>query len=390
MKEKRGHILCVIYGNDLFGSERGTLQATRSLQEAGYKVTIAGSKRKPDGGAVGEAARAQGHDVQLIQFGSHLKKTWVLYNRHYRKSAWTQIKLSHRQFRAIVRDCQPSHIMICTTSVLPYLIGILYFTRIPIIYRMGDAPVLKSALHRPLWKWLIHKSNTIVAISEFMRSFLLQYGSSHISQSNIHVIRNIAPHRVGPLDMELISCLTESKRPFQLIFVGQLTPQKGIHLLVDALIELDDPRIGCWVIGEFMGNADFDENLRNTLKASSTRTHIDLLGYISDPRPYYKAADWHIAPSTYEEPLGNVVQEAQLQGTPSIVTNKGGLPELIEHEVTGWILPRATNDAIIHSIRSVMDSPGWASECHNAIRAKTAQYGPNEFSQAWLAAINAS
>lgn len=382
MTESKGHILCVIYSNDLYGSERGTLRATRSLQEAGYKVTIAGSKRQPNGGEVGEEARNLGHEVQLIQFGSHLKKTWVLYNRHYRKSAWTQIKLSHRQFRAILRDCQPSHIMICSTSVLPYLIGVLFFTRIPILYRMGDAPVLKSPLHRPLWKWLIKKSTTIIAISEYMKSYLLQNGGHRVEPKNVHVIRNIAPHRTGKLDKELISRLTESKRPLQLLFVGQLTPQKGIQLLVEALIELDDPNIGCWVIGEFMGNKSFDDNLRHTLQTTSSRTRIECLGYLSDPRPYYKAADWHIAPSTYDEPLGNVVQEAQLQGTPSIVTKKGGLPELVEHQVTGWILSHPTKDAIMQSIRSITDSPKWATECHEAIRAKSEQYGPAEFRQA--------
>ena len=390
MMESKGHILCVIYGNDLFGSERGTLRATQTLQEAGYKVTIAGSKRKPNGGAVGEAARDQGHDVQLIQFGSHLKKSWVLYNRHYRKSAWTQIKLSHRQFRTIVRDCQPSHIIICSTSVLPYLIGVLFFTRIPILYRMGDAPELTSNLHRPLWKWLVRKSTTIVAISDYMKAFLLRHGRRQVQPKNIHVIRNIAPHREGTMDLELTSNLTASKRPFQLVFVGQLTPQKGIHLVIEALIEMDNPNVGCWVIGEFMGNKEFDDNLRQMLRTTTSRTHINLLGYISDPRPYYKAANWHIAPSTYEEPLGNVVQEAQLQGTPSIVTNKGGLPELIDHEVTGWILSQATRDGIIEGIRSVLSDPAWASECYDAIRAKTEEYGPTEFSQAWLTAINAS
>ena len=73
-----------------------------------------------------------------------------------------------------------------------------------------------------------------------------------------------------------------------------------------------------------------------------------------------------------------------------MVTNKGGLPELIDHEVTGWILSQATTDEIIEGIRSVMSDPAWTSKCRDAIRAKTEEYGPREFSQAWLTAINAS
>lgn len=384
------HILCVIYGTELYGSERGTLQATRSLQEAGFDITIAGSKRRPNGGAVGDAARAQGHNVRLIQFGSHLKKSWVLYNKHYRRSTWTQIKLSHRQFRGVVRECQPSHIMIGSTSVLPYLFCNVFFTRVPIIYRMGDAPELNSILHRPMWKWLIRKSSRIVAISDYMKSYIVQHRGQFMNPNKIQVIRNIAPHRTGPFNQALTSNLQRSKKPLQFIYVGQLTPQKGIELLIQALIKLDDPNIGCWVLGEFMGNKEFDERIQNTLRTSSSRTKIELVGYVSDPRPYYKAADWHIAPSTYEEPLGNVVQEAQLQGTPSIVTNKGGLPELIEHEKTGWLLETPTPEAIIRCIQALQGSPDWVDAAESAIHTKSAEFGNVEFRQAWIQALSTS
>lgn len=392
MTKMNNHILCVIYGADLFGSERGTLQATRSIQEAGIKVTIVGPKRKAksSSASVVDAARAQGHNVKLVQFGSHLKKSWILNSRNYRESVWRQITLSHRRFRTIVRDCQPSHIVIGSTSVLPYIIGVLFFTRIPIIYRMGDAPVLDSVLHRPLWKWLIRKSSTIVTISDYMKSHLLQHGSRQVYPQKVTVIRNIAPHREGPVDKALLSRLEHAKRPFQLVFVGQLTTKKGLDILIEALIQMDNPDIGCWIIGRFMGNHEFDESVKNRLEASSTRTQIELLGYSSDPRPYYKLADWHIAPSTYEEPLGNVVQEAQLQGTPSIVTNLGGLPELVDHQITGWILKEPTKEAITECIRCLIKTPEWAKDCNNTIRVNAEQYGPLEFSQAWLKAINAS
>lgn len=389
MSEHHGHILCVIYGNDLFGSERGTLRAARSLQDAGYKVTIAGSKRKSGGGEVGEAARAQGHDVKLIQFGSHLKKTWLLYNRHYRKSTWRQIKLSHRQFRTIVRDCQPSHIMVCTTSALPYLIGFLLFTRIPIIYRMGDAPVLQSPLHRRLWKWLIYKSTTIVTISDYMKSLLQRHGRFLVRPEKVHVIRNIAPIRTTIFDKALAAKLKQTKRPFQLVFVGQLTPQKGTRILIEALFELNDPNIGCWIIGKGMGNTSFADDLKQWVENTMTRTNIEMLGYVSDPRPYYQSADWHITPSIYEEPLGNVVQEAQLQGTPSIVTKKGGLPELLNHQVTGWILEGETKESIVQCIRGLVNSPAWTKGIEKTILDKNKQYGLHEFSQAWLEAVDA-
>ena len=139
-----------------------------------------------------------------------------------------------------------------------------------------------------------------------------------------------------------------------------------------------------------MGNKEFDERIQNTLRTSSSRTKIEMVGYVSDPRPYYKAADWHIAPSTYEEPLGNVVQEAQLQGTPSIVTNKGGLPELIEHEKTGWLLETPTPEAIIRCVQALQGSPDWVDAAESAIHTKSAEFGNVEFRQAWIQALSTS
>jgi len=390
MTVARPHILCVIYGTELYGSERGTLQALIALRDAGVNVSVVGSGRKPHGGQTGKAITELGFPLYLLPFGSHLKRSWMVHNREYRHMIFGRIRRCSVQFKRIRRTLEPTHIMLCGTSPLPFILPALLFDRTKIIYRMGDAPIVSSKIHYPIWRWLIRKSTTIVAISDYMKAFLLQHGRRQVQPKTVHVIRNIAPHREGGMGMNLTSSLSESKRPFQLVFVGQLTPQKGIHLLVEALMELDDPDIGCWIIGEFMGNREFDDNLRQTLRIKKSRTHIDLIGYISDPRPYYKVADWHIAPSTYEEPLGNVVQEAQLQGTPSIVTNNGGLPELIDHKVTGWILSQATTDGIIEGIRSVMNTPAWTSECHNAIRTKSEKYGPIEFSQAWLTAINAS
>ena len=54
------------------------------------------------------------------------------------------------------------------------------------------------------------------------------------------------------------------------------------------------------------------------------------------------------------------------------------------------ILSQATRGWIIKGIRSIMNNPAWASECRDAIRAKTEGYRHTEFSQAWLTAINAS
>lgn len=384
------HILCVIYGTELYGSERGTIEALCALRDEGVQISVVGSGRKPKGGQTGEAIAELGFPLFLIPFGSHLKRSWMVHNRDYRKMIFGRIWRCSRKFKRIRKELKPTHIMVCGTSPLPFILPALAFNRTKIIYRMGDAPVVSSKIHFPLWKWLVRRAEIIVTISDFMSSILVQHASRNLDSRKIHVIRNIAPQRPRPIDQESTASLQRTKRPFQVVFVGQVTEKKGVGPLTEALLELDDPNIGCWILGEFLGNKEFDERIQNTLRTSSSRTKIEMVGYVSDPRPYYKAADWHIAPSTYEEPLGNVVQEAQLQGTPSIVTNKGGLPELIEHEKTGWLLETPTPEAIIRCVQALQGSPDWVDAAESAIHTKSAEFGNVEFRQAWIQALSTS
>ena len=155
------------------------------------------------------------------------------------------------------------------------------------------------------------------------------------------------------LNPEELDTLVQSKKPNQGVYVGQITPQKGVPDLVEALIALDDPETGCWILGGSDHTRDLEESLRTKVKASATRTRIEFKGFMPDPRPHLKAADWHIAPSTYAEPLGNVVQEAKSQGTPSIVTPMGGLPETLTEGQTGWILESTGAPAIEKGLREL-------------------------------------
>ena len=99
----------------------------------------------------------------------------------------------------------------------------------------------------------------------------------------------------------------------------------------------------------------FRDGTKNKSKTSQTKTQIEFIGYLSDPRAHLKVADWHIAPSAHSEALGNVVQEAKAQGTPSLVTPIGGLPETLTHDRTGWILQGVGTKAISEGLYKMQD-----------------------------------
>ena len=55
-------------------------------------------------------------------------------------------------------------------------------------------------------------------------------------------------------------------------------------------------------------------------------------------------------PSVYEEPLSNVINEAKVNGRLSIIFNKGGMPELVEHLSTGYVCKTASSKCLYEAL----------------------------------------
>jgi hypothetical protein len=73
------------------------------------------------------------------------------------------------------------------------------------------------------------------------------------------------------------------------------------------------------------------------------------LGRRSNVHEYMAAMDQVLVTST-EEPFGLVALEAQLAGKPVIATNVGGLPEIVQHEQSGLLIPARSSTGIVESV----------------------------------------
>ena len=340
---KATHVMGVIIGTELLGAERGMIQALTALKEAGACISVGVSGRVEQGGAVGELCRELGFQTFTIPFGSHFAKEWMLRDRHYRKAQVRRLFSNSRLFRKEVDQRQPDVLVFGSTLTYAFLAVALRRLKTPLVFRVGDMPIVQSRFQLWLWKSLARRSHAIVCISEFIQ----KESAPHLPRKKqVDVIRNIAPFRTSALDRVKLKTLIERKKPNQGVYIGNITAQKGVPELVEALISLNDSNTGCWILGGSPHTKALETRLKARVSASQTQTKIEFTGYVSDPRAYLKAADWHIAPSAHSEALGNVVQEAKAQGTPSLVTPIGGLPETLTEGRTGWILEGPGAEAI--------------------------------------------
>lgn len=120
-----------------------------------------------------------------------------------------------------------------------------------------------------------------------------------------------------------------------ILFAGRLVNLKGVHYLIQALAKLKDVRQDwvCWIVGD----GEMKTELKLLTKSLKLDEYVYFLGSRDDVPAIFTKTNIYVQPSLIEnQPLSLI--EAQLSGKPSIVSNVGGLPEMVEHNVTGLIV----------------------------------------------------
>lgn len=139
-----------------------------------------------------------------------------------------------------------------------------------------------------------------------------------------------------------------------LLFVGRITPDKGIKELVSALsgIVNKDSNIFLVLVGPF---ESVGEAVVGQVRDDKVRNNIKIVGYSDEPEKYMALADLLCLPS-YREGFGTVVIEAAAMGTPTIGTDIYGLSDAIVDGETGVLVPVKDAAALEKAILSTLNN----------------------------------
>lgn len=129
-----------------------------------------------------------------------------------------------------------------------------------------------------------------------------------------------------------------NKNDFVIAFSGRINNEKGIMELISAMnIIGKDKTIKLLVLGSsFYGKSDIENSFVYKLREMSApiKDCIIFTGFIPYTKMpnYLKLADIAVLPSTWDEPFGLTIVEAQAMGLPIITTRRGGIPEIVTEE----------------------------------------------------------
>jgi glycosyltransferase involved in cell wall biosynthesis len=110
------------------------------------------------------------------------------------------------------------------------------------------------------------------------------------------------------------------------------------------------------------------------LKAKTINSSIRWLGWV-ESSTFLKNLDALIVPSLWEDPLPRVILEAYGHSVPVIAANRGGIPEVVEHEVSGLVFDPSEPTSFDRSIKRVLNSSTLLRRLREGARAKAIEFG---------------
>ena len=133
--------------------------------------------------------------------------------------------------------------------------------------------------------------------------------------------------------------------------VGEITKRKGQEFLVKAIPSLIKaiPHLRVVMVGRFSEQEPYVKQIRRYLSENGLEYTTQLIGIRDNVEDFLTAMNVSIVPSL-EEPLGLAAIESQSVGTPVIVSETGGLTEVVNDEMSGLIVPMGDPDAISRAI----------------------------------------
>lgn len=139
-----------------------------------------------------------------------------------------------------------------------------------------------------------------------------------------------------------------------IFFVGRHVYEKGLHVLVETAPEIlkENDKVKFIIAGTgFM-----TEELKDRVTQMKLEDKIIFIGYIDDfeKNKLYKVANAVVVPSIYE-PFGIVALEAMAAGCPVIVSNTGGLLEIVNHKVNGLTFINESRESLKDNVCELLE-----------------------------------
>ena len=231
-------------------------------------------------------------------------------------------------------------------------------------------------------EWMItYESTEVIVNSNYMKGELQRLFGLPFEKINV------VPNGVNLLLYSGVERDYEFRRRYAMdnekiiLFVGRLVYEKGVQHLIAAMPKILNGYHDAKLV--IAGKGGMMDELKQEANALGLGDKVYFTGYINgkDVPKLYKAADIAVFPSTYE-PFGIVALEAMLSERPIVVSDIGGLNEIVQHRENGMKCYAGNANSIADSILELLYNPELCANITKKAKAKVRnEYNWNKIAQ---------
>lgn len=159
------------------------------------------------------------------------------------------------------------------------------------------------------------------------------------------------------------------------VTAGRIVPQKGIDLLVEttSLLRREVPDVKVRVFGaQQFGWESYHAEVVDRISELGLGSSFELAGFVDRPAAHWGAASVYAQPSR-REGLPLAVVEAMACGLPVVASDVGGLSEVVEHGITGLLVPPDDPQALAKALLELLSDREGSRSMGQAGRARVEQ-----------------
>lgn len=187
--------------------------------------------------------------------------------------------------------------------------------------------------------------NAVVGVSKFILDRHLNHGYFKNAKIKTYIY-NPASNNVKNMIKK------ENIEEIKFGFVGRLSPNKGIEFLLERFSKMDLKDAKLYIFGKGV-TKEYENYLLSEYKADN----IFFRGFKKKQEEIYTSVNILIIPSLWNEPFGRVIPEAYSYGIPVIASKRGGIPEIVKKNKTGFIFDPEKKGDLEEKIKMFIDNP---------------------------------
>lgn len=164
-----------------------------------------------------------------------------------------------------------------------------------------------------------------------------------------------------------------SNRPpdnITVVWAGRIVPIKNLDMLLDAVAQIEKTKPGIKYL--IAGDGELREKSQEHAKKLKLK-NVHFLGYQTNMPEIFKNSDIFVLTSL-NEGFGRVLVEAMACGLAIVATNVGGVPEIIEDQVNGLLIPSCNHELLAESIIKLAENREMRQKMGNLNRKKAGFY----------------